>query len=301
MNVWRTKEGNIPLLDDPNLKITMFCWSRRPDIQLDIIQQRIETGQISELDIDIAVTLANAKVLTEKQIRYLYRNVVDKGHKLGTRLRVLQQNGWLEGWKLENESNEREYVWTIGVAAKNFLGYAMGLQNLPNPLHFASSIGEQLHYPAINEIRIKLLEKGLLKKERFEFHPFIAPEFEPPHAVFQIDTPLGKMEFIVERLQQKSKPLRFLKRKLSQYKSYFAKHEKLPTVYDDSTQSILVWSIASEEGIDSLVSSYSNFEQEFMQLFLVDEYLDDLRTGWRLARPLEGNQSEIQIFDMDFM
>jgi hypothetical protein len=300
MNAWKNKEGKIPLFDHPSLKIDMFRWTRRPDTQIEVIQRRIETGQISELDIDIAVTLANAKLLTEQQIRYLYRNV-DKGHKIGTRLRVLQQNGWLEGWRLENQLEEREYVWSVGIAAKNFLGYMMGMQNIPNPVHFSSSIAEQLYYPAINEIRIRLLERGLLNKEKFELHPFIGAQMESPHAAFQLDTPVGKLEFLVERIQQRNKPLRFMKKKLSQYRSYYAEHGRLPSVYKDSQQSVLVWSIAVEEGIDLLVSSYSKFEQEFMQLFLVDECLDDLRKSWRLARPLEENQSEIKVFDMDFM
>lgn len=300
MNVWKTKDGKIPLFDDPSLKVEMFRWTRRPDTQIEVIQRRIETGQISELDIDLAVTLANAKLLTEQQIRYLYRNV-DKGHKIGTRLRVLQQNGWLEGWRLDNEREEREYVWSIGVAAKNFLGYMMGMQNIPNPTHFSSAIGELLHYPAINEVRIRLLEKGLLKKDKFEFNPFIGAEIEAPHAVLQLETPVGKMEFLIERIQQKNKPLRFMKRKLSQYRSYFGKHGQLPMKYKDSEQSVLVWSIATEEGVEALVTSYPKFEQEFMQLFLVDEQLMDIRKAWRIGVPLEDNQADIKVFDMDFM
>ncbi|OIJ09455.1 hypothetical protein BKP35_16505 [Anaerobacillus arseniciselenatis] len=300
MSIWKTKQGTVPLLDDPTVEIEMFRWSRRPDLHLDIIQHRVQTGQISQLDLDLAVTLSNARFLTERQLRLLYSRAI-KGHKLGTRLRVLQQNGWLEGWKLKSEDHETEYVWSVGIAAKNFLSYSLGMPDVPNPLHMASSITQQLFYPTLNEIRIQLLKRGLIEKEKFLFHPFLSNDLESPHAVFQLDTPAGKMDFIVERLNQGQNPLRFLKRKQSSYRKYFSNNGSLPKFFQDSDQSVLVWSISTEEGIDQIVSSYSNFEQEFMQLFLVGEFIDQFRHSWRVAKHLEGNQAEIQKFDMDFM
>lgn len=300
MNIWKTSQGVVPLLDDPTLQIEMFRWSRRPDLHLDVIQHRVQTGQISQLDLDIAVTLASAKLLTERQLRFLYSRVM-KGHKLGTRLRVLQQNGWLEGWKIKSDYNDTEYIWSVGIAAKNFLSYCLDITDVPNPMHIASSIKEQLFYPALNEIRIQLLSKGLIEKDRFTFHAFLSNELDPPHAVFQLDTPAGKMDFIVERLNQKKNPLRFLKKKQSFYRKYVAQNGSLPKFFKDTSQSVLVWSISTEEGIEQIVSSYPNFEQEFMQLFLVDEYLEQLRHAWRVARPLEEHRAEIKKFDMDFI
>lgn len=300
MDIWKTSQGVVPLLDDPTAGIEMFRWSRRPDLHLDVIQHRVNTGQISQLDLDIAVTLAGAKLLTERQLRFLYSRAM-VGHKLGTRLRVLQQNGWLEGWKIKSEFHDTEYVWSVGIAAKNFLSYGLGITDVPNPMHIASSIKEQLFYPALNEIRIQLLVKGLIQKEKFAFYPFLSNEFESPHAVFQLETPAGKMDFIVERITQGQNPLRFMKKKQSNYRKYIAAHGSLPRVFKDSTQSVLVWSISTEEGIDKLVSSYPNYEQEFMQLFLVDEYLEQLRHAWRVAKPIGEYQAEIQKFDMDFI
>jgi hypothetical protein len=300
MSIWKTSQGVVPLLDDPTLEIEMFRWSRRPDLHLDVIQHRVQTGQISQLDLDIAVTLGNAKLLTERQLRFLYSNAL-KGHKFGTRLRVLQQNGWLEGWKLKSQFQDTEYVWSVGIAAKNFLSYSLGITDVPNPIHMASSIKEQLFYPALNEIRIQLLSKGLIEKENFKFYPFLSNGLEPPHAAFQLDTPIGKIDFIVERVTQGLNPLRFLKRKQSSYRKYVHSNGALPKVYKNSTQSVIVWSISTEEGMDQLVSSYPNYEQEFMQLFLVDEYLDNLRHAWRIARPLEDHQVQIQNFEMDFI
>jgi hypothetical protein len=300
MNIWKTSRGKVPLLDDPTLQIEMFRWSRRPDLHLDVIQHRVQTGQISQLDLDIAVTLANAKLLTERQLRFLYSRAM-KGHKLGTRLRVLQQNGWLEGWKLNSDFQETEYIWSVGIAAKNFLSYGLGMTDVPNPIQFASSIKEQLVYPALNEIRIQLLVKGLINKDKFSFHPFISNEIERPHAVFQLNTPAGKMDFIVERITQGQNPLRFIKRKQSYYRKYVKANGSLPKVFKDSSESVIVWSVSTEEGIDQLVSSYPNYEQEFMQLFLVDDHLDNLRHAWRIARYKEEHKAEIQNFDMDFI
>lgn len=301
MNIWKTSQGVVPLLDDPTSQIEMFRWSRRPDLHLDVIQHRVTTGQISQLDLDIAVTLTSAKILTERQLRFLYSRAL-KGHKLGTRLRVLQQNGWLEGWKIKSEFHETdEYIWSVGIAAKNFLSYCLGITDVPNPIYMASSIKEQLFYPALNEVRIQLLTRGLIDKDKFTFYPFLSNELEPPHAAFQLDTPAGKMDFIVERLTQGQNPLRFMKKKQSFYRKYVANNGSLPKVFKDSSQSVLVWSISTEEGIDQLVSSHQNYEQEFMQLFLVDEYLEQLRHSWRIAWPVGEYQAEIQKFEMDFI
>jgi len=300
MSIWKTKQGQVPLLDDPTIQAEMFRWSRRPDIDLDVIQMRVETGQISRLDLDFAVTLAEARILTERQIRSLYGHVM-KGHKIGTRLRVLQQNGWLEGWKLKSQFNESEYVWSIGIAARNFLAYRLGFSNLPNPIAMASSINDQLFYPALNEVRVKLLKTGLMKKELFTFHPFLSSDIDSPHAAFQLDTPAGKMDFIVERLTQRYSPLRYMKAKQKQYRRYVAQNGHLPKVFPESERSVLVWSISTEEGIDTLVSSHMKYEQEFMQLFLVDEFLDSLRHAWRIATPVDGHKANIQTFDMDFI
>lgn len=300
MDIWRDSKGVVPLLDDPTVKMEMFRWKRRPDLHLDVITQRVQTGQISQVDLDIAMTLVNARLLTEKQLRFLYSKTM-KGHKLGTRLRVLQQIGWLEGWKIHSDFHDTEYVWSVGIAAKNFLSVCLGITDVPNPMFLASSIKEQLFYPAVNEIRIQLFLKGLVEKEKFTFHPFLSNEIDSPHAAFQLITPLGKMDFIVERLTQGQNPLRFLKRKQSQYRKFMAKHGELPKVFKDSTQSVIVWSVSTEEGIDRLVSSYPNYEQEFTQLFLVDEFLENLRHAWRIAIPKEEHQAEIQKFDMDFI
>lgn len=300
MSIWKTTQGSVPLLDDPSVEIEMFRWDRRPDLHLDVVQRRVENGQISQLDLDIAVTLATAKLLTERQLRFLYSKAI-KGHKLGTRLRVLQQNGWLEGWKIKSQYQETEYIWSIGIAARNFLGYKLGMHDIPNPMHMASSIKEQLFYPALNEIRIQLLLRGLIEKNKFLFHPFLSYDLEAPHAAFQLDTPAGKIDFILERLCQGQNPLKFIKRKQAIYRRYIKNNGTLPKIFKGAEQSVIVWSISTKDGIDQIVSSLPNYEQEFMQLFVVDEYLENLRYAWRVARHIENHQAEIQNFDMDFI
>ena len=300
MEIWKSSNGSVPLYDDPTLQIEMFGWDRRPDLNLDVVQHRINTGQITETDIDIAVTLARATLLSEKQLRFLYKGRYPQSHKLGTRLRVLQKSGWLEAWKLESDFNEREYVWSIGIAAKNYLGFYLGLNSVPNPIKLANAIEYQLFFPLLNDVRIKLLQKKVLDRDKFKFFPFLSPEVEPPHVAFQLDTPAGKMEFIIERVQQKSRPLRFMKRKLSQYRKYYAKNESLPKAFEDSVQSVLVWSVSTDEGVKALVRSFEEFEQPFMQLFIVDEHLDNIRTAWRVAEQTE-NDVNIDPFDMDFI
>jgi len=301
VKVWRAKDGGVPLYDDPTLHVSMFRWERIPDTTFEVIHNRVLTGQISKADIDIAVTLANALVLTEKQVRHLYGKQFRQEWKLASRLRYLQQIGWFEGWRVESEFNQREYIWSIGIAAKNLIGYGMGM-DVPDPLKIAQNIKGHIPICAINEMRIQLIERKVLETKNFSFHPNLAPDYDSPLAIMEINTPMGKLVMYVERLHQSNQPKRFMEKKLRQYVKTVKEHGSLYNPFPESSNPILVWSCGTEEAIQHLVGSLQEFPTEIMQLFVVDEHLADIRKAWRMA--VKGNKpGEVTIkkFDMDFL
>ncbi len=301
VSLWTTKDGQVPFFDDPTFSIEMLKWNREPDTAYDSIHNRVLRGEIAKVDIDIAITLARAKILTEKQLRYLFRNVFPQSHKLATRLRYLQRIGWFEGWRLESEHNGREHVWSIGIAAKNYLGYGLGME-VPDPIRISQSIRNCLPFCAINELRIRLAEKKILSPDNFVWYPELAPDYEAPMALMAIKTPIGKMVMYVERLSQNKRPARFMARKMKQYLKTYQEIGSLYNPFQDSLSPIIVWSCGTEEAMREILSVQQVYPTEFMQLFVIDEYMDNLRHAWRIAIVGEApGDVTIKPFDMDFL
>jgi len=302
LRIWKSIDGGVPIFDDPTLQFKMLPWQSRPKTDLQITVFRVETGQITENDVEVAVTLAKMKVLTENQLRRLYQGKYEKAHKLGSRLRFLQQVGWFDGWYMESEYNEREYVWSIGIAAKNYLGFVMGMNELPNPIAMAQQIPHYLSVCAINELRIQLLAKGIIQDEDFVLYPHLAPNEENPLALVKMNTPMGAIVMYVERLQQTKKPLRFMKYKLKRYLDWIAREGRLPSPYPTDNPPIMLWSCGTEEAVKELVGSLNHLPDEMIHLFLIDEHMADVKQAFRMA--IKGQQPgevELKQFVFDFL
>ncbi|MEF2246417.1 hypothetical protein [Paenibacillus sp. IITD108] len=302
VSLWTTKDGQVPFFDDPTFNIEMLKWNREPDTAFDSVYRRVLRGEISKIDIDIAIVLARAKVLTEKQLRHLFRNIFPQSHKLATRLRFLQKIGWFEGWRLESQFNDREHLWSIGIAAKNYLGYGLGME-VPDPIRISQSIKNCLPFCAINDIRIMLVEKGVLKPDEFYWYPELAPDYESPMALMAMQTPIGKMVMYVERLSQNKLPARFMARKIKQYLKTFSENGGLYNPIPNSLPPVIVWSCGSEEAMRNILSVQKQFPSDITQFFLVDEFIkeNDLRYAWRVATMNASGEATIRAFDMDFL
>lgn len=282
VRIWKALDGSVPLFDDPTLTIKMLPWHNRPDSHLEVTVFRVETGQITQLDVEVAITLAKMMVLTEKQIRLLYAERYGKAHKLASRLRFLQQIGWFEGWTIESEYNKREYVWSIGFGAKNYLGFVMGMRDLPNPISIAQNIAHFLSVCAVNELRIQMLQRRIISEENFLLYPHLAPNAETPLAMAGMNTPVGMIVLYVERLRQNKKPLRYMKMKLKAYKDLIEKG-RLVSPFPTEHPPILVWSSGTEEAVIDIVGSLSELPREMVHLFFIDEHMQDFRYAFRIA------------------
>ncbi|RUS44948.1 hypothetical protein [Cohnella sp. AR92] len=270
------------------MQIKMLPWQSRPDTNLELTVFRVETGQITESDVEVAITLAKMRVLTENQLRRLYQHQFPKAHKLGSRLRFLQQIGWFDGWHMESEYNAREYVWSIGVAARNYLGFVMGMHDLPNPIALAQNITHNLAVCAVNELRVQLLLKGIIHESDFVLYPHLAPNEENPLALVKMNTPAGAIVMYVERLQQTKKPLRFMKYKMKRYGDWIAREGTLPSPFPSDNQPIMLWSCGTEQAVIELVGSLNYLPDDMFHLFLIDEHMSDVKEAFRVA--IKGDQ-----------
>lgn len=301
VRIWKAVDGSVPLFDDPTLSIKMLPWHNRPETHLEVTVFRVETGQITPMDVDVAVTLAKMKVLTEKQLRFLYAERFGKAHRLASRLRFLQQIGWFEGWVVESEFNKREYVWSIGIGAKNYLGFVMGMRDLPNPISVAQNIAHYLSVCAVNELRIQMLQRQAISEDKFVLYPHLAPNAETPLALVGMNTPVGVIVLYIERLQQTRKPLRYMKMKLKRYKDLLD-NGRLPSPFPTEHPPIMVWSCGTEEAAKDIVGSLNELPSEMIHLFLIDEHMADFRHAFRIAE--KGNQVgevRLQPFVFDFL
>ncbi len=302
VRIWKAQDGSVPIFDDPTLSFTILPWHSRPEANLEVTIFRVETGQISEVDLEVAVTLAKMQVLTEKQLRLLYSDKYGKGHKLATRLRDLQKMGWFDGWYMESEYNKREYVWSIGIAAKNYLGFVMGMNNLPNPIALTRNIPHYLTICAVNELRIQLQLQNIIFNGDFVLYPHLAPNAENPLAVVKMNTPVGPIVMYVERLQQTKKPLRFMKYKLKRYKEWIEKEGHLPSPFPTPNPPIMLWSCATEEGVKEIIGSLNHLPDEMFHLFLIDEYMDNIKQAFFIAIKGETiGEVELKKFHFDFL
>jgi hypothetical protein len=300
--IWKAQDGSIPIFDDPTLQFKMLPWQSRPDTDLQVTIFRVETGQITENDVDVAVTLAKMKVLTERQLRTFYKDKFEKAHKLGSRLRFLQQVGWFDGWFMESEHNAREYVWSIGIAARNYLGFVMGMHDLPNPIALAQNIPHYLSVCAVNELRIQLLQKGIIQEDDFVLYPHLAPNEENPLALVKMNTPMGALVMYVERLQQTKKPLRFMKYKLKRYLDWIGRAGQLPSPFPTDHSPIMLWSCATEQAVIEIVGSLNHLPEEMIHLFLIDEHMQDVKQAFRMAiKGEKPGEVEIKQFVFDFL
>ncbi|WP_240420375.1 hypothetical protein [Paenibacillus periandrae] len=300
--IWKSLDGGVPILDDPTLQFKMLPFRSRPETNLEVTVFRVETGQITESDLEVAVTLAHMKVLTENQLRRLYQNKFEKGHKLGSRLRFLQGIGWFDGWYMESEYNAREYVWSIGIAARNYLGFVMGMHDLPNPIALAQNISHYLSICAVNELRIQLLQRGIIAHEDFMLYPHISPNEENPLALIRMNTPVGSIVMYIERLQQTKKPLRFMKYKLKRYLNWIAREGRLPSPYPTDNPPIMLWSCGTEEAVSEIVGSLNHLPDEMIHLFLIDEHMADVKNAFRMAIKGEApGEVQLKQFVFDFL
>ncbi|CAG7651207.1 hypothetical protein PAECIP111802_04905 [Paenibacillus allorhizosphaerae] len=299
-DLWRARDGNIPPLDDPTLQFSAQRSEKPSVLHLQTIVNRVSAGQIGPPDLILTKFFQEWICLTERQIRRLAANSFDKAHHIGTRLRILQKLDWFDGyWFSRQGVLEKEHVWMLGQGAFIFYTMMHGMHLLePWQLHKYKSYS--LSICAINELRMILEERGKYAEVVY------APNWSKgdpirPFSQFFIQSEKGPLTMYVERLAQKSNPLRLMQKKQEMYEKMVADNAgKLPMVQPGAA--MVVWSVGSLEAIEALVGSIDYMSDAFVQIFLPDECLDEFPRSFFVAKKgkREG-EVELQRLNMDIL
>lgn len=284
---WRALDGRVPQFDNPSMKITILPMNPRADVDIQSTLFRIQTGQISERDIEVARILGKHQVLTENQLRRLCAHLFEKSHELATRLRFLQKISWFDGFYIENEGYEREYVWTIGMASKNYLGFVVGAKDLPNPMHVLKHPDLYVSLCGVNEFIVQMKVKGIIDERQVRYQPPIMPKKEKPLAMVYFESSVGLVTFYFERLMQGKSPLQHMKSRLRKYVDWHNEKGELSSPIEGS-RAVVIWSLGSLEGLDQLMESLEYLSTDFPQLFMIDELQSDVTQSFRFVEREDG-------------
>ncbi len=280
--LWRTREGTLPFLDDPTVSYTAHTWDKPPIFNLNLTMHRVQSQQITKSDMGLSRLLIDWKCLTEKQIRQLGRTYYDKGHLVGSRLRLLQKTGWFDGFVMQSLDGQREHIWLNGIAAFQYFSFVEGLENLDETTAMIAMKGFVVSICAINEFRLRLEERG--KPAEATYSP-IWRKSGPvlPLSRLVVDTNRGPLTLYVERLLQAGKPLSYLYKKIAMYEAMVEKNGgTLPA--ERGGAAMVVWSVGSIQAIEELVASIDHFPDHFLMTFLVDEHMDSFPNAFFLAK-----------------
>lgn len=279
--MWKGRDGVVPLLDHPALKYTAHRWERPPMFNLEKTIQCLQTGQIGPPDLMLTQLLLSWRCLTEKQIRYLARNSFNKGHEIGTRLRVLQKIGWFDGFVIDTPDGRRENMWMTGLAAHQYFELVEQVQGLQDPISMLQFKDYAVSLGAVNEFRLLLEERG--HAPEVSYAPVWRKGDKPrPYSRFVVTTEQGPLTLYVERLSQKGKPISFMRKKLEMYEEMTKENGgALPN--QGQGASMVVWSVGSIQSIQEIVGSMDYIPDSFFQAFLCDECLSEFPQAFFLA------------------
>jgi hypothetical protein len=298
--IWKSRNGIIPILDDPTLTLSAHQWDKPPVINLEMTMHRVNIGQIGRPDKTLSDLLSEWRCVTEKQIRRLSSSVFNKGHKAGSRLRMLQKIGWFDGFWVQNSQGVRENIWMQGFAAHQYYERVLGVNHLQDPLQLLQNKDYALSLCAINELRMILEERG--KVPDVTYAPmWIRPEKQLPFCTMVVDTDKGALTIYVDRITQRVKPVQVMRKKIQMYEEMCNENGgKLPGLKKGAA--IIVWSVGSIQSIVEIVGSIDYLPEHMFQVFLVDECIETFPQSFFLAKKGKGMGTvDLQPFTMDLL
>jgi hypothetical protein len=278
--LWKTKDGILPLFDDPTITQSAHRWTEPPRFDLNMTRRRISYGEIGSDDLALGNLLISWRCVTERQLRILAEPLYGVGHKVGKRIRVLQKIGWTDGFVIDASTGHREHIWMYGIPAYQFYQICMGAE-IEDPFTMLTIRGYALSICAINEFRFMLEQRGHVPE--IHYSP-VWRKGDPTRPFCQVDITVksNPLTIYIERIMQKNEPLRRMRVKLDMYDQMFLKNNAL--LGPDGRPAMVVWSVGSIEAIESLVGSIDYWPDSFLQVFLVDEFMDSFPNSFYLAK-----------------
>ncbi len=271
--VFVTREKNLPYYDNP------FLQGRKLPVQLHKngtrFPHRYPAKSKAGEHFRLMNELAEGRFMTNQQLYLSFNNIWTR-EKLYSLLQELHRNNIVEQWKMEDGVNNGWIKYTAWSLTK--IGYALLNSPKQDRSHRTTTINkknmvQQLQkYAALNQIRISLRRSETLVK--WSWSPDFEDGINSKHAdvLLYLETPLGLIPFIIERVQQKNNLKDSVLKRMMFWNRMIVNFGRFP-IRDlnqkNDNDPIIVWSCGS----DSIIKEAARDQPEslFSQLWLSDE------------------------------
>ncbi len=226
-----SKQGDIPFWDHPLMRgFKLLPKEYYPFLYHNEVLSVHRSGKLDEADFRILKVIGDAVAINENQLRRALYKAGLSYSDTSKRLDGLRRNGFVDRWKcrlaIDKDDNVKPPApFTLGVA-----GYML-MRHLYNDQLFTRSEKWDTQGPstlqrfvATNELKISLVEKGVLRKWRWNVGLSYKAHIPQVFGVGTIETPNGMINLLIERAQMSQNFVGFLQTKLNKWENYFEKH-----------------------------------------------------------------------------
>lgn len=299
-----SKDNTLSIWDDPSIQGGIALTEPyQPLTQLSSVLNRFNNGFFEELDIVLLKVLGDAISANEDHLkRYM-------GHKMtrtqvSNRLKRLRQYGFVDRWSVESsqfpDNIKPPAPFTLGIAGYILLKQLYFSQFFMNPQKWQESgLSNIQRYVATNEIRCQLFESRVLRNWVWNGVILNNPYLFQPFATAEIDTPDGRVNLVIERVQQGKKFLPYLEKRLEKWEMVLDKYEYFPIKNMNPNPSIIVIYVSSHSLAEYIKHELVLDKKTYTVWFCIEEELVKHDISRAFYMPIEDGEL-IQI-NMEFL
>lgn len=286
--VFVTRERNLPYYDNPFLQGRKFHHAHlRKSNSRSSHRNLVHSSDAGDY-IRLMNELAEGRFMTSHQL-YLSSHNMWTREKLYSMLQELHRNNIVEQWKMEDGGSNGWIKYTAWSLTRK--GYALLMpQKEERSIVRTTDDDEQMvqqlqKYAALNQVRISLRRSQTLIKWNW------SPEYEDgikarsADALLYLQTPLGLVPFIIERVQQNSQLREWVRNRMLFWNRMIDTYGRIPLrdLHQNGVNNpIIVWSCGSDSIINE--AAFNQPECQFTQLWLSDEKIridhEGLKKSW---------------------
>lgn len=215
--------GTLSIWDDPSIQGGIVHPEGHKHLTLMSMLERIDTGYFDELDMMILKVLGDAIAVNENQLKR-YMETKTTRSQVSLRLKKLRTYSLVNRWEISSDiypvegEHKPSAPYTIGISGFSLLKQFYHSQFFMAPHKWnTQGLSNMQRFVATNEIRCQLVEEKKLCS--WKWNPLVLnnPEYKRPLAVAEVRTPQGKINFIIDRVQQGRDYVGYLKTKIEQW------------------------------------------------------------------------------------
>ncbi|MCK6259558.1 hypothetical protein LCY76_23600 [Fictibacillus sp. KIGAM418] len=295
------QKGEVPIWDNP----TVNGGIRRPSVYkptttLSGVITNIQRGYFKEDDLTLLKVLGDSMCSNENQLRrYMSRKM--SASKVSQKLKRFREQGLADRWTILNDL-QPEYKppapWTIGVSGYTLLKHINNMDFVMAPERW-NSIKAIQRFVAMNEIRCQLAEQRVLRN--WVWNAVIAnnPHLTRPLGVAEVETPSGRINFVIERVQQAKDFYTFLDNKLQKWVPVYDKFKFFPIKRMNENQTIVVLYCSTKTLAQEIQKSLQLHKYPYTIWLCVEENLMDSGIGKGFYLPTEKGLKRIDLGFLD--